>query len=161
MIRWGVSGHIDLALPTRRLVAAELMRHVAAVIPADEELVGVTSLAGGADQVFAWVVTALGGRLEFVRPCARIEDTVTGYDLRGMQAGAVLAEHTEILDFDEPSEQAFLAAGMAVLERSDRLVAIYDGLPARSLGGTGDIVQAAREQGKPVTEVWPAGARRG
>ena len=159
-MRWGITGHIDLDRPTRRLVAAQLMKELAADDGA--ELVGVTSLAAGTDQVFAWVVVALGGQLEFVRPCARIEETVSGPDLAGMRAGALLAGRTIVeLAYDEPSEQAFLDAGQDVVDRCDRLLAVWDGRPAGGRGGTADIVAYAERQQRPWTLVWPDGARRG
>ena len=48
------------------------------------------------------------------------------------------------LPYPKPSEQAFLAAGQAVVDRCDHLFAIWDGQPARGLGGTADIVAYAR-----------------
>jgi hypothetical protein len=42
----------------------------------------------------------------------------------------------------------------------DRLVAVWDGLPARGVGGTAEVVADARELGLPVEVVWPAGAWR-
>jgi hypothetical protein len=35
------------------------------------------------------------------------------------------------------------------------LVAIWDGKPARGLGGTGDVVRYAQEKGTAVSIVWP------
>jgi hypothetical protein len=40
------------------------------------------------------------------------------------------------------------------------LCAVWDGLPARGYGGTADVVAYARQHGKPVHVIWPAGARR-
>jgi hypothetical protein len=49
---------------------------------------------------------------------------------------------------------------IAVVQRSDVLLAVWDGLPARWFGGTGDVVAYARERGVPVEVVWPRGAER-
>jgi hypothetical protein len=70
------------------------------------------------------------------------------------------AKHVERLPFIESTEQAHLAAGQAVADRSDRLVAVWDGKPARAIGGTADIVSYARQKGVPVIVLWPEGAMR-
>jgi hypothetical protein len=46
------------------------------------------------------------------------------------------------------------------VDRSDVLLAVWDGQPARGPGGTGDVVAYARARGTPVEVVWPAGAAR-
>jgi hypothetical protein len=40
------------------------------------------------------------------------------------------------------------------------LLAVWDGKPARGHGGTADVVAAAREQGRTVRVIWPAGSTR-
>lgn len=52
--------------------------------------------------------------------------------------------------FVESTEQAHLAAGQAVVDRSERLVTVWDGKPARGIGGTADIVSYARQKGVSV-----------
>ncbi len=64
------------------------------------------------------------------------------------------------LDYDEPSEDAFFAAGRRVVDLCDLLVAVWDGLPAQGRGGTADVVAYARRQGKPVEVIWPDGVKR-
>lgn len=56
-------------------------------------------------------------------------------------------------------DRAYDAGGLAVLGRSDVLVAVWDGQVEQGVGGTGAIVNRARELRKPV--VWVhAGNRR-
>ena len=64
------------------------------------------------------------------------------------------------LDYAEPSEEAFLAAGTSVVDNCEALIAVWDGKPARGLGGTADIVRYARDSGKAVRIVWPDGIDR-
>jgi len=45
--------------------------------------------------------------------------------------------------------------GRWVVDHSDHLVAVWDGMAARGPGGTGDVVAYARERGHPVTVVTP------
>lgn len=49
-------------------------------------------------------------------------------------------------------DAAYRAVGEAVLARCDVLIAIWDGQPARGLGGTAEIVEAARRRGHPL--IW-------
>lgn len=44
---------------------------------------------------------------------------------------------------------------------ADRLLAVWDGKPARGFGGTADVVAYARRVGVPVDVIWPEGAVRG
>jgi hypothetical protein len=49
-------------------------------------------------------------------------------------------------------DQAYLNAGRYIVEQCDVLLAVWNGKAARGVGGTGDIVQLARERGTPL--VW-------
>jgi hypothetical protein len=51
-----------------------------------------------------------------------------------------------------------MAGGRAVVDRSDVLMAVWDGQPARGLAGTADVGAYARERGVPVEVIWPEGA---
>jgi hypothetical protein len=80
------------------------------------------------------------------------EEARTAYDALLGQAADVLT-----LPFPIATPEAYLAAGLAVLDRSDLLVAVWDGGAARGVGGTADIVDAARARGIEVVVVWPEG----
>lgn len=64
------------------------------------------------------------------------------------------------LDHHESTSQSHMDASMYMLGRADRLLAVWDGQPARGYGGTADVVDAAEQQGVPVTVIWPDGASR-
>ncbi|MGW4103078.1 hypothetical protein [Streptomyces sp. NPDC004976] len=57
-------------------------------------------------------------------------------------------------------EQAYLGAGRWIVDHCDRLIAVWDGRPARGLGGTGNVVANARRTGVPVTVLWEPDVRR-
>ncbi|MER7394976.1 hypothetical protein ABT381_05625 [Streptomyces sp. NPDC000151] len=57
-------------------------------------------------------------------------------------------------------QQAHMAGSEILVGLVDRLVAVWDGKPARDYGGTADVVGYARRMGVPVDVVWPAGASR-
>jgi hypothetical protein len=153
----GVTGHQDLPAGAVAEIRAELV----SVLAAAGDLVGVSSLAAGADQVFAEVTLELGGRLEAVVPCADYE-TSFATDAAASAYRKMLARATasETLDYPAPTEDAYLAAGRRVAERSELLVAIWDGNPSRGRGGTADVVAYAGQIGVPVRVIWPAGAVR-
>jgi hypothetical protein len=156
----GMTGHAGLPPPTAELVTAALRDTLRAYVP---NLVGVTMLGPGADQLFARVVLSLGGSLHVVQPTTGtqyrdgFEDAAArlGYDeLYGQ------ASHVQVLEHTESTEHAHMEAGQAVVDRSSVLVAVWDGQPSRGLGGTADVVAYARQRGVPVEVIWPEGASR-
>jgi hypothetical protein len=157
-MRVGCTGHRLLDAETARIVERALHERLAR-LPADV-LVGVTSLADGADQLFAEAILALGGVLEVVLPAERYREQLPAgsretYDRLLARAAAI-----ECLAFEDSTSEAHMEAGRAVVRRSEVLVAVWDGHPARGLGGTADVVAYARARGVPVEVVWPRGALR-
>jgi hypothetical protein len=125
------------------------------------QLVGISSLAAGSDQMFARIVLSRGGQLEVVVPSSSYEYSFEDREARrSYESLLALAIRVEILSFSEPSEEAYLSAGHRVVDLSDRLMAIWDGQPSRGKGGTADVVQFARTLGKPVDVIWPDGIWR-
>lgn len=47
-----------------------------------------------------------------------------------------------------------------MLDRADRLLAVWDGKPARGYGGTADVVAEAQTRVIPVTVIRPEGRSR-
>jgi hypothetical protein len=124
-------------------------------------LVGITALAAGADQLFARCVLDLGGALEVIVPCDGYEDCFAGdTERRGYESMLAVATTVRRLPHPTPTEEAFMAAGAAVVERCEVLVAVWDGLPARGHGGTADVVSYAHDLGREVVVVWPEGLSR-
>jgi predicted Rossmann fold nucleotide-binding protein DprA/Smf involved in DNA uptake len=123
--------------------------------------VGVSALAAGADQLFAEEVLRSGGKLHVVLASQGYETSFeTHEDLQSFYILLDQADVVETLEHDYPSEDAYLDAGHRVVDLSDELVAVWDGLAARGKGGTADAVHYAREQGKKVVVVWPPGTSR-
>ena len=152
----GMTGH--QAMPAAAYAYAE--RGLRRLLAENPEPLGLCSLAAGADQLFARLVLEVGGRLHVVIPCDGFERTFGPGDLATYRELCAAAAETTLLDFDEPGEPAYHAAGIHVVEHCDLLAAVWDGRPARGLGGTGDVVQYARAVGRRVTILWPQGVRR-
>jgi hypothetical protein len=158
LTRVACTGHQYLDGPTRCLVTDDLTRILGALEP---PLIGLTSLAEGADQVFAAVVLAVGGRLHAVIPSAGYEGSFTlNTALDDFRSLRDRAEIVTALPNAVPNEDAYLAAGRFMVDACDFLIAIWDNQPARGPGGTGDVAAYARRKGVPMTVVWPTGAKR-
>ena len=156
-MRFGVTGH--RILPPS--IVDRVVEHWNRVLPASAHLHGVSNLADGADQIFATQVLAAGGTLEAVLPCADYAGSLVAAESRARFEDLRRAAASVItMPYPGPSEDAFLAAGQALVDRCDHLFAVWDGRPARGLGGTADIVGYARARGVPVTVLWVEGVRR-
>ena len=157
MPRIGITGHANLTARTRALVAGEIR----GLLRPYRDLVGVTCLAPGADQVFARVVLDLGGRIEVILPADDYRDSVLApADVTEFDALLGQARSVRTMPYDTSDEEAYMAASEVVLSRSHRVLAVWDGAPSAGYGGTADVVAEARRRHVPVTVVWPAGAER-
>jgi hypothetical protein len=155
----GCTGHQTMTAATRAAITDAVSAHLQRID--DGSLEGVCSLAAGADQIFARVLLAAGGRLHVVVPCAGYASTFTTDATRATYAELLaLSASSEELPYPSPTEEAFMAAGRVVADRTDVLLAVWDGAPAAGLGGTADVVRYAKWRGKAVDIIWPAGAQR-
>ncbi|MFD6099098.1 hypothetical protein ACFVWN_22765 [Nocardiopsis flavescens] len=161
MARLGITGHSDLGEETAALVRRALDRELAA-FGGGPELVGVSCLARGADQVFAEAIWEARGTLEVILPAVDYrEAVVAAEDLYRFDGLLMRAASVRYMPFRHADEEAYAAANTAVLARVERLIAVWDGRPGGERGGTADAVAAARRHGVPVHVVWPRGAVRG
>jgi hypothetical protein len=153
-MRVGITGHQRLKEHARwDWVERELDRLLASIAP---PLVGITSLAVGADQLFADAVLRRGGSLEVVIPFAGYESTFS--EERDRQEYTRLsqrASRVEVLEKPGSDEEAYLASGRRMVDQSDLLIAVWDGLPASGLGGTGDVVNYAVRRRKRTIHLNP------
>jgi hypothetical protein len=157
MTRVGITGHRDLPDSTRRLVSAEIATELEGFRP----LHGISSLAEGADQIFAEEVLNAGGALTAVIPSS--DYTRSFATSAGKTASSRLragAQEVIELPFPSPSEDAYWAAGQRVVDLADVLLAVWDGSPSGGVGGTADVVAFARARGVQTTVLWPPGSRR-
>jgi hypothetical protein len=156
--RVGVTGHRQLPEGTAQLVREQIDRVLPGHNPPD--LVGVSCLADGADQIFAAAVLRAGGSLEVIVPAREYRDRLppechAEYDRLLAKAAAI-----HRLDYADSTAEAHMAASRTLVDMVDHLIAVWDGQPARSYGGTADVVAYATERAIPVTRVWPEGAHR-
>lgn len=158
MKRIGVTGH--------RSIPREALGHVKdglrAVLGGHKgPLEAFSSLAEGADQLFADIALECGADLTVVIPSGDYEEAFEDAEALARYRRLKRQATQEIrMDFARSTDEAYYAAGTYIADSCDRLVAVWDGLPARGHGGTGEIVAYARALGKPVTVIWREGVTR-
>lgn len=152
MTRVGITGHQRLEDPEAWPWVAKVIRdELARIAP---PLVGVTSLAVGADQLLARLVLERGGMIHAVLPFADIERSFSAEHVPAYRELARQAA-VEVLDTPGTDEDAYLAAGRRVVELSDILLAVWNGKPAKGKGGTADVVAYAIRRGVPLIHIDP------
>jgi hypothetical protein len=143
-----------LLLEQVRLIARENADYFASGPP---QLQFVSPLADGADQLAAQVALRHGFALHAILPFAQdayvesIDDEASRSRLTALldKAHCVL----ELPGKLERSLEAYVMAGRATVAHSDLLIAVWDGLPPRGRGGTGEVVELAVARGTPVIHV--------
>ncbi|MFC8512122.1 hypothetical protein [Streptomyces sp. NPDC057257] len=121
----------------------------------------LTSLAAGADQLFADIALDEGVPVTAVIPGMDYEAHLGDESDRASYRRLLGACRRRVdLPAEPTHEEAYYAAGQWIVDHADRLVAVWDGRPARGHGGTGDVVAYARRTGVPVTVLWQPGVRR-
>jgi len=115
----------------------------------------VSPLAEGADQLGATVALELGYRLHAILPLPP-EDYRTDFDSAGLAGfDALLRRADSIVQLTAQSGRAesYALAGCATVENSDVLIALWDGEPARGVGGTAEVVAHALSNNVPVVHL--------
>lgn len=148
----GITGHQDLgSIETSGWITDT----ISDTIEAYGVTYGFTSLAIGADQLFAKILISKGIPYQAVIPCAGYEQTFDDKHLKNYKSLLSLSDEVLKLDYEEPSEEAFFAAGKQVAKMSDLVVAVWNGKEAQGLGGTADVVKYATKQRKKVVHLNP------
>jgi hypothetical protein len=147
----GITGHRSLPDPAQwTWVRRELAAALAAL---ESPILGVSSLAAGADQCFAEAVLARGGQLRAVLAFEDFGDSLDDDEQASFAALLAEADDVEVIGPQPARDDAYLAAGLRVLELADVLIAVWDGQPARGTGGTAEIVEQATASGTPVLHI--------
>ena len=119
-------------------------------------LLFVSPLADGADQVAAEIALRVGFELQAVLPFARTAYRKTLNEKSRERFDSLMQAASCVLELPgEPKREldAFVMTGRATIAHCNMLLALWDGLPPRGRGGTGEIVQLAIMRGTPVLHV--------
>ena len=117
----------------------------------------VSPVADGADQIAAEVALELGWELQVVLPFERqAYRSSLGNPEARERLDLLLERATCILELPGDPEHgldAYVMTGRATVAHCDVLIAIWDGLPPRGRGGTGEVVQLALTRGTAIVHV--------
>ena len=117
----------------------------------------VSPIADGADQIAAEVALDLGWDLQAILPFERSAYRASLANEGARERFDHLMERADCLlelpgDPDQ-SLDAYVMTGRATVAHCDVLIAIWDGLPPRGRGGTGEVVQLALTRGTAIVHV--------
>lgn len=157
----GIEARMAMLLAAlRQACARSRARHDGCFAPGTEQMHLLSALAEGADRIGAeeglrqgYILSApLPFRIgeyekDFATPQAR-------QDFRRLLSAA-----QAVLEFDGSRAEegkAYEQAGLAVLDASDVLIAVWDGKPSAGRGGTPDLVYEAARRGMPVFHIHTA-----
>lgn len=156
----GMSGHRRLPdeAAARAAVRTEIASLQAAATQMQARLVAVSSIALGADLIFAEECLAAGILWKCLLPFPKEEfrkDDFTDTDWDRVQQCMAKAYGVEILSADVPPNMqarnaAYLDCGHRTVEAADVMLLVWNGQPAAGTGGTGDMWDYARTLNKPV-----------
>ena len=170
----GVTGHRAEVLPADSIPALrarirELLALITEAAAALKERAGdifaegepllrlVSPVADGADQITAEAALELGWELQEILPFARsryrgsLANEGERFDELLEKASCIL----ELPGEDGHELEAYVMTGRATVAHCDMLIAVWDGLPPRGRGGTGEVVQGAITHGTAVVHVPP------
>jgi hypothetical protein len=152
-MRIGVTGHRTLRDSTAwNWVESEIE---AILTRAGDPLVGLSCLAAGTDQLFAKAVLRLGGTLEVVLPFEGYGGRFSAEERAAYHELLDRAASRQVLRNHGTDEEGYFDAGKRVVDASELLIAVWDGLPARGMGGTADIVAYALSVKREVLHLNP------
>jgi len=153
----GITGHQNIGSPddivwVKQMLAERIV---------DEHITsGFTSLAVGADQLFASLLREHSIHYTAVIPCTDYEKTFSSSNaLRSFENLRSEAFDVIVLPYQKPEEAAFWEAGKKIVELSEIILAVWNGLPAKGLGGTADVVRFALENNTRVIHIDPVKRR--
>ncbi|MFZ1536469.1 MAG: hypothetical protein WAT23_03685 [Chromatiaceae bacterium] len=115
----------------------------------DGTLVGVSSIARGADTLFAQAILGMSFPWRALLPAslAELRQDFTAEEWQYREQLLARATEIQVRSRAAGRDDADLECGLDTVEQADLLIAVWDERPA---GGTGEIVAYARGLGKPL-----------
>ncbi len=119
---------------------------------ADVEWLALSSIAEGADMLFARTALRVGFGWEAVLPMPPVEFRADfGAEVwREVEGLLGDAEHVRIIGERSHRDDSYLDCGMETVNHCDVLLAVWDGERSRGRGGTAEIIGYARSMGRPI-----------
>jgi hypothetical protein len=157
-LRVGVTGHRALApsadLLARIAEAVAALQALGDVGSAIRDLVVVSALAEGADRLVAtFILEKPNARLHAILPMPP-EDYSADFHSQASRSDfddlLRRAAETTVLPPSPTRTDAYAAAGQAMVDQSDAVIALWDGKPARGKGGAAEVVRMAKLRELPI-----------
>lgn len=147
----GFAGH--RAVPDRVAAKQAILRELRMIRTGVEcELAGISSAAAGADILFLQACRELGMKTVILLPFPK-EKFIDDFDDPrewDLACGCMeTAWWTEVCPGGEAAPEAYHVVAREVLDAAERMLFLWDGKPARGLGGTAESIAEALEQGIP------------
>jgi hypothetical protein len=164
-LRIGITGHCDITAdhPGLTTAIANALEYITQLVASDPGRVesgsivmtAVSSLAKGADRVVAREILNryATSKLEVVLPLPREDyccDFGSSASVRDFHELMEKAFDYDVMQAAGTREEAYELAGRAVVDRSDVMIVVWDGEPARERGGTAEIYSYAQRWQKPI-----------
>jgi hypothetical protein len=110
----------------------------------NSQITALSAIAKGSDTIFADAALSLNIPLEIVRPFdTYVNDFVSEESRASYKRLREAAYRETILTYPDRSEDAYYEAMRYIVLHSDLLIAVWDCLPAKGRGGTGEAVKLA------------------
>ena len=123
------------------------------------QLVGYSSVAIGGDTIFAEALLSCGLPWMALLPHPEHDFKNDFTESDWATTSALLQRALRVQSLSEKKgtdrDLAYLECGILVVEEADLVVAVWDGKPARGVGGTADIVAIVRNSSKPLILIDP------
>jgi hypothetical protein len=139
----------------------DILLRIQAALGLSARLRVVSALAEGADRIGAAAALSTGAAFDVVLPFSPAEYEHDFAEQASRNAfRALLEKAEEVLTLagpDAPRDLAYEAAGKALLDNCDLLVAVWDGEPGRGRGGTQEVIAGAVRRQLPIVIISPDG----
>lgn len=153
MLKIGITGHQRFdGVTDNTWYKAELKKRI---IELHSIMLAYSSLAIGADSIFAEIILSEKINLVAIIPSNHYQTAFKKTDCEKYYRLLNECSQQIILNYPNPGETAFLAAGKYITDNSDILFALWDGNEAQGLGGTGDIIRYAIKNGVRIIHINP------
>ena len=147
----GFTGHRDL--PDERASRARIVEVLKEKKASTSRTVcGLSSVAAGADLMFAEACMELGLPLRVLLPMAkdRFREDFDVPTWNRVEQALQYAVSVEVTSGGSVRDAAYYECGVQTVQQSDVLLALWDGELSRGLGGTEQVVSFAKAQGRTV-----------
>lgn len=152
----GLTGHRELKDP--EAVGALIRQEVEKLgLEMGSAIAGCSSVAIGADTLFAEICQSLRIPWIALLPFPQVEFKNDFSESQWSHALELLANslHLEVSGTSDDRTAAYLHCGRRTVDRSDVMMAVWDGKPARGEGGTAEVVAYTRKKNKPLMVIDP------